>query len=342
MRTSSSLRRIAPVVLLSLVACGRGEMPIDPEGVARYGAFRYEEGATVNMTGGGSASAISTAAVVLPPAGGAAAPQPGVAEPEPQGGAGPRGKKGAKYEVIEVTDGGTIKITCKVSSMPDQAEIPFNKDKEGCGHPGMKNERAVVDPATMGLANCVVYLVDIAKGKDFEGEMAEKGRTVLLDQHGCQYVPHVSLVRTGSSISVKNSDPVQHNVKAFLNNRATLQFNLMSSSNSLLDPTDETKLGKAGNYLLFCDIHFWMTGYIRAVAHPYHAVTGADGVATLTKVPAGTYKVGCWHEGMVLKVVQAGAEVTGYEPSADFEEEAQDVNVTAGGTSEVTFSINPR
>ena len=276
----------------------------------------------------------AAAPVAVPPgAGGGGEGQAAAAKP----------RKGGAYEVMEVQQGGTIRVTCRLSRAPAFAlTLPLNKDQAGCGHPTMPNERCVHDAATLGLANCIVSLVDIQKGKAFEGALAEKGATVTLDQKGCVYVPHVQLVRAGTQLAVRNSDPVQHNVKAFLNNRATLQFNLMSSSNSLLDPSDETTLSKSGNYLLFCDIHFWMTGYIRAVAHPYHAVTGADGVATLTKVPAGTYKVGCWHEGMVLKVVQAGAEVTGYEPSADFEEAPQDVTVTAGGTSEVTFSINPR
>jgi plastocyanin len=318
-------------------------MPIDPEGVARYGAFRYEEGASLTTSAGGNAGPVG---VSLPAAGGAApqAPAPGVADPEPPaagGGAGGR-KKAAKYEVVEVTDGGTIKILCKVTKDPKLPDWPLNKDQAGCGHPTMKNERAVVDPATLGLANCVVYLVDVTKGKDFEGEMAEKGRTVILDQKGCTYVPHVAIVRAGSKVSVKNSDSVQHNVKSFLNNKATLVFNLMSSSNSLAEPTDETVLTKAGNYLLFCDIHFWMTGYIRAVAHPYYAVTAADGTATLTNVPAGTYKVGCWHEGMVMTIEQNGAEVSGYKPSNDFEMPPQDVTVAAGATAEVTFTIEPR
>ncbi|MFM8980355.1 MAG: hypothetical protein ACKOSS_07830 [Planctomycetia bacterium] len=278
-------------------------------------------------TSGTSAGKASPAAV---PAAGAR--EAGAAKP----------RKGGAYEVMEVAQGGTIRVTCKLSRAPSFAlAMPLNKDQAGCGHPTMPNERCVFDPATLGLANCVVSLVDIQKGKAFEGALAAKGATVVLDQHGCRYVPHVQLVRTGTQVAVKNSDPVQHNVKSFLNNRATLQFNLMSSSNSLLEPQADTVLSRAGTYLLFCDIHFWMTGYVRAVAHPYHALSAGDGTCALTQVPPGQYRIGCWHEGMAVKLQQSGAEVTGYEFSPDITLPEQVVDVPPGGTVDIVFVLDP-
>jgi len=345
------LRRLAPAALLWLAACGGKPTEIDPEAVARYGAFRYDEGAATSA-GGGTGGGAAVAAVRLADTGGAGPESAGASEPPaggapaagaPAGGAGakPRGKAG-KYEVVEVTDGGTIKVTCKLTKKVEAFEFPLNKDQQGCGHAKMASERAVFDPTTLALKNCVVSLVEIAKGKDFEGDMAQAQRQVILDQKGCQYVPHVMLVRAGSKVSVKNSDPVQHNAKSFFNSRATLQFNVMSSSNSLLEPSDETTLKKAGNYIVACDIHFWMTGYIRAVSHPYWAVTGDDGTATLTNVPPGTYKVACWHEGMLMSLEMNGAEVSGYKFSNDFEEKPQDVTVAPGATADVAFTIEPR
>jgi plastocyanin len=346
MHALRSLTLLAPLALLWLAACGQSDVEIDPEAVARYGAFRYERGATTGATSGTGGGGATTVAVAVPPAGVPAA-APAASDPPaapaggPAGGAKPRAKA-PKYEVIAVTDGGTIKISCKASKMLEPFVFPLNKNQEGCGHTTMPSERAVIDPTTLGLKNCVVSLVEIAKGKDFEGEMAKAERLVILDQKSCRYVPHVALVRAGTKISVKNSDPVEHNAKSFFNNKATLQFNVMSSSGSLQEPSDETHLKKAGNYIVACDIHFWMTGYIRAVSHPYWAVTAEDGTATLTNVPPGTYKVACWHEGMLMSLVQNGAEVSDYKFSADFELPPQDATVTAGATCEVAFTIEPR
>ncbi len=268
-----------------------------------------------------------------------AAPAPSAAVAAPS-----RGRKAPPYQAGPVAAGGTLRVTCRLARPLEAQTLRLNKDLGAgkCGHESLPNEHAVIDPATLGVANCVVHLPGIAAGKPFDGELAEPERVVTVDQQGCVYRPHVMLVREGSRLAIRNSDPVQHNVKGFLNNKAVPRFNVMSSSGSLLPPSDDTALDRAGTYLLFCDIHLWMTGYIRAVSHPYHALTGTDGVAVLTDVPAGPVQVGCWHEGMKLAVQASGPDVTGYAWSPDFEETPQTVTVPAGGTVEVTFLIEPR
>jgi plastocyanin len=233
-------------------------------------------------------------------------------------------------------------VSVKLTKAPPVQEVKLNKDVKGCGHETMKSGRAEFDPATLGLGNAVVWLTDIARGKDFEGDLAQADRKVILDQKACAYVPHVMLVRAGAKVSVKNSDDIQHNAKAFLNTKATLKFNVMSSSQSALDPSDDTTLEKAGNYILNCDIHHWMTGYIRAIPHPYYAITSADGTCGFTNVPPGEYRIGCWHEGMLVEMVTTGAEITGYKFSEDFELPVQTVLVPAEGTVDVNFTTEPR
>jgi plastocyanin len=251
-------------------------------------------------------------------------------------------KPGA-YVPGPVTEGGTVRVRCVLSRAFDVVEVPLNKDMgpSKCGHDSMKSERAVYDPATLALANCVVWL-DIKAGKSFSGDLAEAERTVTLDQKGCRYVPHIMLVRPGAKVSIKNSDPVQHNAKGFFNTKASLKFNVMSSSNGVLPPNDDTTLDKAGNYVVNCDIHHWMTGYIRAVPHPYYGVSGLDGTVLLTDVPPGTYSITCWHEGMGMEVETTGAQISSYRFTDDFLLPSQEVTVTTGGTVDVPFTIDPR
>jgi carboxypeptidase family protein len=45
-----------------------------------------------------------------------------------------------------------------------------------------------------------------------------------------------------------------------------------------------------------CDLHPWMQAWVGVLAHPYFAVTGADGRFTLSDVPPGRYTVAVWHE----------------------------------------------
>ena len=250
--------------------------------------------------------------------------------------------KPGEYVARPVEGGGTIRVLCKLTEAPPLQTLPLNKDLKGCGHTSMPSERCVFDATTLGLAGCIVGLTDITEGKAFEGELADEARTVVLDQKGCRYVPHVMLVRPGTKVAVKNSDPVEHNVKAFFKNRGTLKFNLFSSSGALLEPTPKTTLEKPGLYPLMCDVHFWMTGFIRAVPHPYHAVTGPDGTAVLTDVPPGRYRIGGWHEGMRVTLETTGSEVTGYAFSADVTFPEQVVEVSAGRSVDVTFVVEPR
>jgi hypothetical protein len=45
-----------------------------------------------------------------------------------------------------------------------------------------------------------------------------------------------------------------------------------------------------------CDVHKWMNSFVGVVAHPFFAVTGADGAFELKGLPPGTYTVEAWHE----------------------------------------------
>jgi hypothetical protein len=47
-----------------------------------------------------------------------------------------------------------------------------------------------------------------------------------------------------------------------------------------------------------CNIHTWMSGYVRVFDHPYFAVTDADGKFTIPKAPAGSYRLFVWHESV--------------------------------------------
>jgi hypothetical protein len=45
-----------------------------------------------------------------------------------------------------------------------------------------------------------------------------------------------------------------------------------------------------------CDVHPWMSSWAGVVAHPFFAVSGADGSFEIQGLPAGTYTLEAWHE----------------------------------------------
>ena len=49
-------------------------------------------------------------------------------------------------------------------------------------------------------------------------------------------------------------------------------------------------------FIIKCDVHPWMGGYIGILNHPFFNVTDIDGKFEIRDLPAGTYDVEAWHE----------------------------------------------
>jgi hypothetical protein len=73
-----------------------------------------------------------------------------------------------------------------------------------------------------------------------------------------------------------------------------------------------------------CNIHPWMQAKIFCVAHPYFAITDADGKFEIKNAPAGKYRMIVWHEGM-------GWVVGDKEPS----KQGKLITIKAGGVTDV-------
>lgn len=250
-------------------------------------------------------------------------------------------KTSGKYKVIAVSDGGTISGTVKFKSKPVLWDVDYNKDQEKCGHASYKTERVIFDEATLGVANCVVYLADISKGKDWTGALAQgpDERAMLLDQVNCRYVPHVMVLRPETQLQIKNSDDAEHNVHGYFRDFKTTQFNQMTAANSRMNEIGAAYLEKVGEYIVKCDVHAWMSGYVHVIPNPYWVVTAKDGKFELKDVPPGTYTVVCWHEGMrEIPQMSGGGGISGYDYGPSIEE-TQKVTVEAGATKTVDFAL---
>lgn len=165
----------------------------------------------------------------------------------------------------------------------------------------------MVDANNM-LANCFIYV------KNYSGPKPPASKdTVVFDQKGCEYYPHVFGLRTGQPLAILNSDPTLHNVHAVPT--VNPQFNLAM-------PKQGMRVTKTFNQnevmvKIKCDVHSWMAAYVGVLDHPYYAVSGTDGNFNIGPLPPGTYEIEAWHEklGTMTQTVTVGENATG---RADF------------------------
>ena len=248
-----------------------------------------------------------------------------------------RPKPARGYKEIAVANGGTIRGVVKFDKAPKVGEVPFTKDQKHCGGESMKSERVVFDAESLGVANCVVYLARIAEGKALTGEMAKDvdSRSLLIDQKACVYSPHVSVMRNQTQVVFRNSDTAEHNVRG--TRSGMTQWNLLTGAGTDVADADAF-VDKTGVYTLACNLHAWMSGYIHVSDHPYMVVTDSNGAFELADVPAGTYTLICWHEGINEQAVIAAGEIVAYQYGPDIEV-TKEVTVEGGKTAEVTFTL---
>ena len=168
------------------------------------------------------------------------------------------------------------------------------KDPDVCAKDApLISERLVVDGGTKGVKNVLVYLNKPTSVSD-EAKKAAAAVHVLFDQNKCVFDPHVLAILANSTIALKSSDPVNHNINAKL--KASSAFNqlLAPQASTKFTPTDPERTPAE----VTCDIHPWMKAWWMVFNHPYFAVTDAKGYFEIKNAPAGTQKVVVWQEAV--------------------------------------------
>ncbi len=163
----------------------------------------------------------------------------------------------------------------------------------GCNHEGeLLTEQYIVQAGR--LANAFVYVKKLPSHVVVPPLPSEP---VVLDQKGCQYVPHVVGVRVGQTLLVKNSDGINHNVKVdprTAKNSDKLGMNKMQPPNTA---AFELVFEQAEVLVPFgCTLHPHMNAHVGVVDHPFFAISDAQGVFRIDGLPAGSYELEVVHE----------------------------------------------
>jgi len=218
-----------------------------------------------------------------------------------------------RYAVVDVVDGGSIygKVLLG-SAKPRVKRIRISKDADTCGT-GTR-DLPLVQANGEALLDTVVYLEDISSGKAFSAA----AKKVTVNQLGCRFIPHLTVVENGGLMEVVNSDHVLHNIHAYESTGDRLHSFLNASQprrGNILTKTIDMRPG--ATIRLTCDAHDFMLGFVFVASNPYYAIVDGEGRFTLTDVPPGRYRLAVWH-GVLGKRVATVEVKAGTESSVEF------------------------
>ena len=207
---------------------------------------------------------------------------------------------------IAATISGTVTFTgtAPAATPIDMSEEPVCADKY--------DEQPMTEHVRVSDGNLANVFVFVSEGL---GDMTppRASESVMLDQEGCRYHPHVLGIQTGQDLVIRNSDAVLHNINT--QSTANRPFNISQPQAGM----ESTRTFNTAEVMVpvKCDVHGWMNAFIGVTAHPYHAVTEDDGSFTIEGLPPGEYVIEAWHEtlGAQTMSVTVGEAETG---TADF------------------------
>ena len=228
------------------------------------------------------------------------------------------------------------KVTFKGAQPPPQTfELAKFPQPKFCGEADSKDGKRLRQDVKVnngGLADAVVYIEKVEKGKDFKFE----GTKVITDH--CRFLVEggpsksvgVVVKKTDISFTNHDADPTEEKSKeGVLHNPHGYEINKGGQSTTLFNkplPKKDQTIKEMIKPIAFkkedafmkveCDQHNYMNVWFLPVENPYYAIVKEDGTFTIAGVPPGKYKIIAFHPS--LGIVRKEVEVKG-KTTADFE-----------------------
>jgi plastocyanin len=164
---------------------------------------------------------------------------------------------------------------------------------------------SIIDRDGQPVGDVAVY----AARKDSTSAPANASTSAVMDQIDMQFVPHLLVIQTGTSVEFPNSDSVAHHVYSF------------SHPNKFMLPMYKGEehppviFEHSGIVSLGCNIHDHMLGYILVVDSPFFGKTDESGKASLSLDNPQDYVISIWsprirdREELLSKVVLASGDL---------------------------------
>jgi plastocyanin len=189
------------------------------------------------------------------------------------------------------------------------ASLGWSQSPQVSLHVHVTRQQGQQSHAQPSSADVVVWLTPTQKG--ILPPVTHKGQFTLA-QKDKQFVPHILVVPTGSSVEFPNLDPFFHNVFSLFNGK---RFDL-----GLYEAHTERSVlfDREGVSYIFCNIHPEMGAVIISLNTPWYGLSSPDGSTVLHGVPPGRYRLHVWAENVPadrLEALSRIVETTG--PNTD-------------------------
>jgi len=127
-------------------------------------------------------------------------------------------------------------------------------------------------------------------------------KSVVMDQLGLTFIPHIVSIEKGTTVEFKNSDNDKHNVY-FLYDKTgeTLDIGTKPPGESVFHTFEDT-----GVVITLCKLHLEMAAYVIVLDNPHftQAVIDGDtqkGSYRIQNIPPGEYILKTWHKKLKMK-----------------------------------------
>jgi plastocyanin len=184
-----------------------------------------------------------------------------------------------------VSLGGAIKgkVVLAVAA-PEPKKLSVTIDQYVCGTE--KNAEDLMVSPQKEIRNAVVWLENPPANAAWPAPTG----AVQMDQKECMFIPRVVVVPAGGTVAFLNSDRLLHNL------RATPKQNDSFNRTQPKGRAIPISFAKPEFIPIKCDLHSWMVAWVVVAAHPFYAVTRADGQFAFDNLPPGHYQLQVWQE----------------------------------------------
>ena len=174
-------------------------------------------------------------------------------------------------------------------------------------HVKLTKGRGANHSAQRSSGDVVVWLTPIRETENISAPRTPQRYT--LEQKDKQFIPHVLVVPTGSSVDFPNLDPFYHNVFSLFNGKR-FDLGLYEAHTNRA-----VRFDRDGVSYIFCNIHPEMGAVVISLSTPYFGVSTPDGNLAIHGVPPGSYRLNIWAENVPADRLNALSRVVEISPS---------------------------